>query len=73
MHENKFNQEDKEKFIQFLNMVASHAKFTLDTKEIIEYFKLITHMQKTILPKMDANILEVVRVVEPEEKEKGKL
>ena len=62
--ENKLTEEDKQKFIQFLNMVAQHAKFTHSTQELIEYFKLLTHMQKVMLPKIDANIFEVKKVIE---------
>lgn len=74
----KFNEEDKQKVIDFLNMNAKYAKLTLDTAELIEYFKLLNHMQAKILPKINANIFEVVRVVEApqpaaeESKAKGK-
>ena len=67
--QDSFKEEDKEKFIKFLNSVASHAKFELNTQELCEYFKLLAHMQQVILPKMDANILEVKKVVEGKKKE----
>ena len=60
--QNYFNEEDKQKFIDFLNSVAIHAKFELDTKQLCEYFKLLSHMQRVMLPKLDANILEVKSV-----------
>jgi hypothetical protein len=60
----KFKEEDKEKVIEFLNLVAKHAKFNMDTAEIINYFKLLSFMQKELLPKINANILEIVKVVE---------
>jgi hypothetical protein len=63
---NHFNEEDKQKFIEFLNMTAKHASFQLRTEEIINYFKLLAHMQQSILPKLDANMLEIVKVVEAE-------
>lgn len=66
MDEMKFNKEDKQKVIDFLNMTAKNAEFKFNTTEIIEYFKLLSHMQSKILPKIEANILEVVRVVEAE-------
>jgi hypothetical protein len=47
-------------------MTAKNAEFKFNTTEIIEYFKLLSHMQSKILPKIEANILEVVRVVEAE-------
>lgn len=64
MGENKFNEQDKQKFIEFLNMVAKNAQFNVNTTELINYFKLLQHMQTQILPKIDANILEVKKVVE---------
>ena len=64
MMEMRFNEEDKQKIIEFLNMVAKNAKFEFNTAEIITYFKLLSHMQSKILPKIDANIMEVKRVVE---------
>jgi hypothetical protein len=68
--EMKFSKEDKEKVVEFLNLIAKNAKFEMNTSEIIKYFKLLSHMQSSILPKIDSNILEVVRVVEPEPKKK---
>ena len=74
--QNKFNEDDKAKFVDFLNSVAKHAKLELNTQELISYFKLLNHMQSVILPKLNANILEVIRVVEareePEQKPKVK-
>lgn len=69
MVDNKFTEEDKEKVIEFLNNIAKHAKFELNTQELINYFKLLSHMQTVILPKLNANILEVKRVVEAKEEE----
>lgn len=59
-----FKEEDKEKVVSFLNMVAKHAEFKMSTGQIIEYFKLLSFMQQTLLPKIDDHILEVKRVVE---------
>lgn len=61
--ENKFTEEDKQKTIDFLNMVAKHASFNMNTNELINYFKLLAHMQKSIVPKIDANIFEIKKVV----------
>ena len=69
-----FSEDDKKKFTHFLNMVATHSKFTLDTFQLLDYAKLLAHMQTQILPKIDANILEVRRVIEAQksaESEKG--
>ncbi len=61
----KFNEEDKKQFIDYLNMVAKNAKFNLDTNEVIQYFRLLQHMQTKLLPKIEANILEVKRIINP--------
>ena len=65
---NKFTEEDKEKLIHFLNFVAKNAEFKVNTQEIIDYFKLLNHMQTSILPKVEEHILEVKRVIEKENK-----
>lgn len=67
MNPMSFDEEDKKKVIDFLNMVAKHAKFELNTAELIQYFKLLSHMQTKIVPKVEANILEVKRVIESKE------
>ncbi len=64
---NSLTEEDKQKFIEFLNMIAKHAKFELNTTELIQYFKILSHMQQKLLPKIDANILEIKRVIESKE------
>ena len=66
----KFKEEDKEKVIEFLNLVAKYAKFEMNTEELIKYFKALAHMQSSILPKIESNIMEVIKVVEPEPKKK---
>lgn len=69
MNEMKFTEEDKAKFVEFLNMNAKHAKFEFDTIQMVNYYKLLQYMQGKILPKMDANILEVKRVIEPQQEQ----
>ena len=64
MSDMRFTEEDKQKLVEFLNLVAKHAKFNLDTSEVIQYFKSLSYMQQRILSKIDANIFEVKRVVE---------
>lgn len=64
MGEMSFKEEDKQKIIEFLNIVAKNGTFNLKTDEIISYFKLLVHMQNVILPKVQANILEVIKVTE---------
>lgn len=65
----KFKEEDKKKVTDFLNFVASNAEFKLNTQSVINYYGLLTFIQKTLLPKIEANVLEVVKVHEPEEKD----
>jgi len=67
MTQMKFNEEDKQKVIDFLNITAKHAEFKFNTTEIIQYFKLLSFMQQQLLPKIEANILEVKRVVQATE------
>ena len=62
-----FTEDDKKKVIRFLNLNADSAKLTLDTKELIEYFKLLNFMQTVLLPKIDANIMEINKVIENKE------
>lgn len=67
--DNKFNEEDVKKVIEFLNTVAAKAKFEMNTQDIIKYFGLLSHMQKSIVPKLQANILEIIEVHEAESEE----
>lgn len=67
--ENKFNEDDKKKVIQYLNIVAKKARFNVDTQELIEYYKLLNYMQTALLPKIDTNIFEVKSIKEEDNKE----
>ena len=67
MNGNNFTEEDKENVVKYLNLVAKNAQFTMDTQEIIEYFQLLSQMQKVILPKINSHILEIKRVVDAPE------
>ena len=69
MSDKHFKEEDKQKVVDFLNMVAKKAEFKMSTQEVITYFKLLSHMQQSILPKIDANILEVKEVIEEDKGE----
>lgn len=69
---NKFNENDKEQFVKFLNYIAENAEFQkMKTKDVIAYFKLLSHMQTQILPKIEANIFEIIEVIEPDKKEEN--
>lgn len=64
-----FTEEDRERVVEYLNLVANHAKFTFETKEVIEYFKLLSHMQRVILPKIEAHVFEL-KEIQKAQKEK---
>tara|TARA_R110000851_G_scaffold308093_1_gene466876 strand:+ start:165 stop:392 length:228 start_codon:yes stop_codon:yes gene_type:complete len=62
--QNKFIEEDKKRLVEFLNIVASKGEFKLNTQEVIRYFKLLSFLQQELIPKIDANIMEITKVVE---------
>lgn len=69
MDKKHFTESDKEKVIEFLNIVAKKAQFNMNTSEIIEYFKLLSYMQQSILPKIHNHIFELEEIVNPGEPE----
>lgn len=64
MKTQRFTEEDKQKVVDFLNMVANHADLKLNTSQLIRYFKLLSFMQQELLPKIDANTFEIKKVVQ---------
>ena len=71
--QNNFTEDDKKKLVDFLNAVANKASFKdMNVQDIIAFFKLLSHMQTVLLPKIDANILEVLRVVEAKQESEKK-
>jgi len=67
--ENGFNKDDKKRIIEFLNLMAEKANFDgLKVADIIKIHNALAYMQTNLLPKIDANILEVIQVIEPEKK-----
>jgi hypothetical protein len=62
MQESKFKEIDKKNIVEFLNFISIHAKFELNTQDIIKYFKLLNYMQAGLLPKIDANLFEIEEV-----------
>jgi len=68
--EGNFNASDKEKLIEFLNMLGTKAKLNdLSIGESIKFYGLLSYIQKELLPKIESNILEVIQVTEEESKE----
>ncbi len=70
MDEKKFTEKDKEILIDFLNHIAKKASLTHSVQESIEFFKLLSHIQQNLIPKIDANILEVKKVHLPKDNDK---
>jgi hypothetical protein len=64
--ENNFTEEDVKKLIEFLNTVSEKAEFKMSTQDIIRYFGLLSHMQKSIVPKIQKHVLEVIAVHDAE-------
>jgi len=68
-----FTEDDKKKFVEFLNTVAKNAKFNdLSIETIINFNRLLAHMQQVILTKINDHILEVKNVVEAPKEEPKK-
>lgn len=71
MLKGKFKEKDKEQFIEYLNFVAKRAKFDdMTVQDTIKFFGLLSYMQKEILPRIEENILEVKRMIEPNSESK---
>lgn len=64
-----FTEEDHRNLAKFLNLVAKHAKFTMDTPEMLEYVKSLSFMQQVLMKKVEGHILEIKEVVKVEKKE----
>ena len=68
-----FNEKDEARLVEFLNFVATNAKFDgMDVKGIIEFHRLLSWSQQELLPKVKDNILEVKRVIDAPKEEKPK-
>lgn len=57
-----FTEEDVTKIVKFNNFIAKHAKFTVDTAELVEYYKLLGWFQSTLTTKVKDHIFEVISV-----------
>jgi hypothetical protein len=62
-----FKEDDIKKVVDFLNAINKYASFNMNQQELIEYFKLLSHMQHTILPKMRDMLLEFKKLHKAEE------
>ena len=71
MMNNTFTEDDKKQVVDFLNFIATRAVFPKwRTADSIMHFKLLAFMQQTLLPKIDANILEVIALRQIDESKK---
>ena len=71
MIDHKFTEDDKKQIVDFLNFIANRAVFPdWKTADSITHFKFLAYMQQTLLPKIDANILEVVALRQVDESKK---
>lgn len=68
----RLTEEDKQKVVQFLNQIGTHARFDVNTHELIAIFKNLQFMQQVLIPKIDANILEIKQVHQAPEEEQPK-
>lgn len=60
----QFTEDDKNKFIEFLNFIHERAVFpNWKTSDSIKHFKLLACMQQVILPKIENHILEFKKVI----------
>ena len=67
MNQHNFTDEDIRKATELINFISDKAEFTLNQKEIIEHFQRLAWFQQQLIPKMEANILEVKRVTKASE------
>jgi len=70
-----FTDKDAENLVEFLNLLSNKAEFNgMTIKDNIRLFGLLSWAQQSLLEKIKANLLEVVKVeqIKPDEKSKGK-
>lgn len=60
----RFSEDDKKKLIHFLNQVFKYGTFDMKTQDVIDFNANLLHMQKVILPKIEANIFEIKQIHE---------
>lgn len=68
-----WSDKDKANIVDFLNLIAEKGQFTLTVKESIKFYGYLSYLQKDLLSKIDASIVEVISVKEvnkPKDKKK---
>jgi hypothetical protein len=70
--QNTFKDEDKKKLVDFLNFIAEKGKFgDMQVSDVIKFYGLLSYMQKDLLPKIDAHVMEIKQVIEAENQEES--
>lgn len=62
-----FTDEDRQKVHSFVNLVSKDMRLSheWDTKKALEYIRLLGWMQRDLMDKIAANVLEVNKLIEP--------
>ena len=55
-----FRQRDRDNIVALLNFIHTHARYSLTTAQVIELFGLLSWAQKELIPRIDANIMELI-------------
>lgn len=68
----KFKDDDVEKMTKFINMINEKMEFKsgLRINDIPNIYSYLAWVQKTLIPTMEANVMEVVGVETKEDREK---
>jgi hypothetical protein len=74
LFERSFTEEEYDTLVDYINFNAKRAKFdSMTDEEVITRYKMLSMIQKNILPKMQAHILELKEVTKaPPAKAKAK-
>lgn len=68
----KFNDKDVERLQRLMAKIVKDGKFTLDMNQFVELFNEFEWVNKEIISKMKANIMEVLSLKQMEAKEEAK-
>lgn len=69
---NKFTEEDLDKAKKLVVIAAQEASYTGKLQEMGALIGLVNWAQKTLIPKIESNILEVKKVTQTKKKEESK-
>ena len=62
-----FTTEDKERLVSFVNFVTKNMRVSpdWDTEKCLAYIRQLGWMQKELVAKVEANIMEAIKLHEP--------